>query len=365
MPRFFSRHCGRLLAVSAVALAGVLTATGSGLAAPTAAGSTTATSTNARLEREVERYRLGPGDRLEMSVFKVEGYEASVEVLSDGTINLPRIGTVEVWGLTLEQARQRITGRYEQFLRRPLVYLDLREPRPVQVTVTGQVVRPGVFNLPSSSPTGWPTLVDVVQQAGGVTASGDLSRIEVLRPSAVPGGRLRTYRFDYLTVLREGGHAPNPLIYDGDSIRVHASKAATNADLITTAASNFAPDTIRVNVIGEVARPGVQEVPSNAPLSQAILTSGGITRRGSDTTVELIRVNSLGESSVTQLAFDPKATLSSATNPPLRHGDVVVVNRTALATVTDGLTDAFSPLTPIVNAASIFRILGLPTGLAN
>ena len=27
--------------------------------------------------------------------------------------------------------------------------------------------------------------------------------------------------------------------------------------------------------------------------------------------------------------------------------------------------DAFSPLTPIVNAASIFRILGLPTGLAN
>ena len=50
------------------------------------------------LGTEVERYRLGPGDRLEMSVFKVEGYEASVEVLSDGTINLPRIGTVEVWG---------------------------------------------------------------------------------------------------------------------------------------------------------------------------------------------------------------------------------------------------------------------------
>jgi polysaccharide export outer membrane protein len=41
------------------------------------------------------------------------------------------------------------------------------------------------------------------------------------------------------------------------------------------------------------------------------------------------------------------------------------VNRSALAKVTDGLTDAFSPLTPIVNAASIFRILGLPTGLGN
>lgn len=72
-----------------------------------------------------------------------------------------------------------------------------------------------------------------------------------------------------------------------------------------------------------------------------------------------------GYSTVTEMTFDPKAVLSSDTNPPLRQGDVVVVNRTVLAKVTDGLSDAFSPLTPIVNAASIFRILGLPTGLAN
>ena len=69
------------------------------------------------------RYRLAPGDRLITSVFKIEGYEAQVQVLSDGTINLPRLGTVDVWGLTLEEARQRITAGYSQFLRRPLVYL--------------------------------------------------------------------------------------------------------------------------------------------------------------------------------------------------------------------------------------------------
>ena len=43
------------------------------------------------------------GDRLVTSVFKIEGYEAQVQVLSDGTINLPRLGTVDVWGLTLEE----------------------------------------------------------------------------------------------------------------------------------------------------------------------------------------------------------------------------------------------------------------------
>ena len=111
---------------------------------------------------EAFRYRLGPGDRLSMSVFKMEGYSATVEVLSDGTINLPRLGTVDVWGLTLEEAKARITAGYDVILRRPLVYLDLVEARPVRVTVTGQVARPGVFSLPSKGLVegyGWPTLV--------------------------------------------------------------------------------------------------------------------------------------------------------------------------------------------------------------
>ena len=356
--------CNRLIA--GLAATATCLAVGSALGpAVAAADSVARASDTSSINLNTFRYRLGPGDSLAMSVFKMNGYEAKVEVLSDGTINLPRIGTIEVWGLTLEQARQRITAAYEVFLRRPIVYLDLVRSRPVKVTVTGQVERPGVFSLPTQSEAGWPTLVDVVQKAGGVTASGDLSRIEVVRPLPGAGGRVRRYQFDYLSVLRNGGHAPNPLIYDGDSIRLHESDGVENADLITTAASNFAPTTIRVNVVGEVVKPGVREVPSNAPLSQAIFASGGITRRGSESTVELIRVDGDGEPTVSVMSFNPSAVLSSPTNPPLRQGDVIVVNRTTLARVTDGLTDAFSPLTPIVNAASIFRILGLPTGLGN
>ena len=353
--------CNRLIA----GLAAAATCLAVGPIAASAETVERASGTSISIGREAFRYRLGPGDSLAMSVFKMNGYEARVEVLSDGTINLPRIGTIEVWGLTLEEARQRITAAYEVFLRRPIVYLDLVNSRPVKVTVTGEVKRPGVFSLPTQSETGWPTLVDVVQKAGGIAATGDLSRIEVLRPAARRGGSMRRYQFDYLTVLREGGHAPNPLIYDGDSIRLYKNEEVDNADLITTAASNFAPDTIRVNVIGEVAKPGIQQVPSNAPLSQAIFASGGITRRGSISTVELVRMDGEGEPTVKVMSFDPSAVLSSPTNPPLRQGDVIVVNRSALAKVTDGLTDAFSPLTPIVNAASIFRILGLPSVIGN
>ena len=328
------------------------------------------------LPPQTYRYRLAPGDRLVTSVFKIEGYEAEVQVLSDGTINLPRLGTVVVWGLTLEEARQRITDGYSRFLRRPLVYLDLVEQRPVRVTVTGEVLRPGIFTLPVSSKGssksakdatsvsldggGWPTLVDVVQRAGGISATGDLARLELLRPSPHPGGPTESYFFDYLTVLKNGGFAPNPLIYDGDSIRVHKATAPTNVDLLTTGVSNFAPAAINVQVVGEVLSPGVVQINTSAPLSRAILASGGVTRRGSVKRVDLIRMDRQGRTTVKQLRYDPNAVLSSANNPPLRNGDVVVVDRNAFTKVTDTMSDAMLPLEPIVDAASVYRLLGLP-----
>ena len=276
-----------------------------------------------RLPPQTYRYRLAPGDRLVTSVFKIEGYEAQVQVLSDGTINLPRLGTVQVWGLTLDEARQRITAGYSRFLRRPLVYLDLVEQRPVRVTVTGQVLRPGVFTLPVNSQGsigtsgestgvgadggGWPTMIDVIQKAGGISATGDLARLELLRPSPTPGGPTQSYVFDYLTVLKNGGFAPNPLIYDGDSIRVHKATSPANVDMLTTAASNFAPAAINVQVIGEVLSPGVVQIGSNAPLSRAILASGGVTRRGSVSRVDLIRMDRQGRTTVKQLRYDPNA----------------------------------------------------------
>lgn len=93
------------------------------------------------------RYRLGPGDKLKMAVFRMEGYETVAEVLSDGTLNLPRLGSVPVWGLSLDEARRRITAGYATILRRPIVYLDLVEARPVRVAVSGEVQRPGLYSI--------------------------------------------------------------------------------------------------------------------------------------------------------------------------------------------------------------------------
>ena len=165
---------------------------------------------------------------------------------------------------------------------------------------------------------------------------------------------------DFLTVFKQGGFAQNPLIYDGDWIQVLKADSPINVDLITTASSNFAPSTIAVKVIGEVALPGMVEIPSNASLSQAILASGGLSSRASESRVDLIRMDAEGRTTIKQMSYSPGSELSSANNPPLRSGDVVVVDRNILAKFTDGMNLALQPLAPIVDAASVLRILGLP-----
>ena len=319
------------------------------------------------------RYRLAPGDQLVMSVFKIEGYEAKVEVLSDGTINLPRLGTVLVWGLTLEEARQKITKGYRQILRRPIVYLDLARQRPIRVTVTGEVERPGIYTLQVNaskadidqglgSGGGWPTLVDVIARAGGITAVGDLSSLELMRPSYTNGGQSKRFKFDYLTVLKNGGHAPNPLIYDGDSVRVVRADSPTTTDIIAGSISNFSSALIQVAVIGEVKSPGSIQVPPNSPLAAAVLKAGGIEPiRGSIARVAVIRTERDGSTSVKKMTYSPDALLSNPNNPPLRQGDIVVVDRNVRTQITDGMNAALEPLNPIVNAMSIFRVLGLPS----
>lgn len=85
------------------------------------------------------RYKHGPGDRQAVKLFQVEGFDSNAAVLPDGTINLPRIGSQQVWGLTLDQARELITGAYMKVLRRPEAYLNLVATRPLRVANSSQL----------------------------------------------------------------------------------------------------------------------------------------------------------------------------------------------------------------------------------
>ncbi len=321
------------------------------------------------------RYRLGSGDRLRMSVFKVEGYEALVEVLSDGTVNLPRLNSVPVAGLTLDEAQRRITKLYSRYLRRPLVYLDLVAPRPVRVTVVGEVQKPGFYSISqesrqsslgnvgagqtSVSSSGWPTLVDAVQRAGGITGTADLSNVTLVRRSGDIMAPQSTYQFDFLSTLTGEGRTTNPLLMDGDTIEVAKLEGAiSNEILLKTGKSNLSADSIAVTVVGEVNVPGLKQVRSNSSLTEAVMAAGDLNQLRADANfIRLLRMQSDGTVLSSRLRLEPGAPLGSQNNPVLQNGDVIVVARNGWTSFNQRLSQAVEPLGPLLNAASLYNIL--------
>jgi len=325
------------------------------------------------------RYRLGPGDKIVVRLFQMEGFDSTVYILPDGTINLPRIGTIYIWGLTIEEARRRLTQAYSNILRRPIVYLDLISARPIRFSVTGEVQRPGIYTLgiqnnqsavssqadettktsQSIDSQGWPSLVEAIQKAGGITSKGDLRNITLIRSSG-NGSAQEIRKINYWESLKSGMPMQNPLVYDGDSIRVPEAESTTESEILATSKSSFAPTTITVNVVGEVKKPGPQFVKPNSPMSHAILAAGDITIRANKQTIQLFRLESNGSITQRQIIYTPGAKLNDASNPPLREGDTLVVDRHLWAKTSDRIKSALEPLGPLVNSASIFKVLAAP-----
>ena len=119
--------------------------------------------------------------------------------------------------------------------------------------------------------------------------------------------------------------------------------------------ANFSPDTITVNVVGEVENPGAIELPPNTPLNQAILTAGGFNRRARESSVDLIRLNSNGTVDRRQVDIDFAAGVNAQDNPPLRPNDTVVVETNGLSRTTDTVNSVLSPITGSFN---FLRLLG-------
>lgn len=320
-----------------------------------------------------DAYILGPGDQLEMVLLDPGAKDLSgvFEILNDGSSSLALVGNVVLEGLTLNQASLWLRTLYGRYLLRPELNLRVVRPRPIQVSVVGEVESPGLYSLttsevsqvsqtPSARATtisGLPTLVTAVQKAGGLTLHADLRAVTLQR--RLPGStqQLRQTSIDLAALLQKGDKSQNPFLFDGDTILV--GKAATpNKDVMELAAANLSPQSIKVNVVGEVVSPGRLELGANTPVVQAILAAGGPKNwRAKSTNVELVRINRNGSATREFFSIDYSQGVSGVRNPPLRDGDTVVVNRSNYAVTSDAITAIANPLTGLVNIWALVRLI--------
>lgn len=416
--------------------------------------------------RVEDAYRLGGGDRIRVDVFQLPQYSGEFDVLVGGVINLPVIGEVFIDNMTLEQATGAIAAQYSEILRQPTVSISLLDRRAIQIGVAGEVNRPGSYTL-SASNAEFPTVTQILEEAGGIRLSADLSQVQIRRPGLrgdeiitvdllhllqvgslgeditlrdgdtvfipannspdlqnlselstasfsgeetqginiavvgevfrpgphtvtgsaqtgeagetgqaqnsgrptvtraiqVAGGikpladvrRIQVLRntrsgteqvieIDLWQLLQAGDLQQDLALQEGDTIVVPTAEAPNPEESAQLASASFSPDSIRINIVGEVDRPGIVEVPPNTPLSRGILAAGGFNNRASRGTVELIRLNPNGTVTARTIPVNFEQGVDAEFNPSLQNDDVVIVRRSTAASVSDTLETVANPL---------------------
>lgn len=156
-------------------------------------------------------FRLGPGDRLAVTVWGEDRLSHEVEVGPDGSTAHPLVGDVKLVGLTLDEARVELAQRIRAVVVDPVVSLRLVDTRSHVVHVAGEVARPGPVHFVRGA-----TALGAVQAAGGYRgATADLGSVRVVR--ARMGERV-TYEVDLEGVL--AGTARDLWLRPGDVVWV-------------------------------------------------------------------------------------------------------------------------------------------------
>jgi polysaccharide export outer membrane protein len=174
------------------------------LAAQPAAGASPAgeaDKTNAAAGPVSPEYRVGPGDKLRIEVYKDAQMSQSVQVRPDGKITLPLVGDIEAAGATPLELRDTIVGQLKDYISSPVVTVIVVEATAATAYVVGEVNHPGAVTLQS----GPLTVLQAIALAGGVKDFADTKNIRILRQSAILGTQSVT--FNYKEAIHGGGAA--------------------------------------------------------------------------------------------------------------------------------------------------------------
>lgn len=176
--------------------------------------------------QSLEEYRIGPLDELSITVFQEEDLSLEeVPVDASGNILFPLIGLVEANGKTSRELAAVIAKKLEsRYLVEPQVLVNISKSSSQIVTVEGQVVKPGRFEI-----SGQMTLLSAIASAQGPSPTARLNEVLIFR--VIDGQRFGAL-FD-LRAIRKG-RAEDPLIRGNDIVVVGASASkAIYRDILT------------------------------------------------------------------------------------------------------------------------------------
>ncbi|RTZ05502.1 sugar transporter [Flavobacterium bomense] len=208
-------------------------------------------------------YVLGPGDELQVSVYGVQEFNASIPVSTEGKITIQYVGQISVSGMTIEAATQKIKGAIARVYStvgsgQSQVAVTLSRIRTIRVTIIGSK-QPGNYSISSLA-----TVYNALFLGGGPGKNGSYRNIELLRDNKVYKN-IDIYRF-----LVNGNQSDNVGLKDNDVIRIPAYNQ-------------------RVTVEGQVKRPGIFEMKKGETFADLLSFASGFNELAYTASVNVLQ----------------------------------------------------------------------------
>lgn len=210
-------------------------------------------------------YVIGVGDQLDVLVYGDSEASHSLRVNKEGRIQVPYVGTIAVSGMTMETLKAKLTSEFSKVYTgirsgSTKVDINLGEVRSIQVIITGEVMRPGTYSMPSVA-----TAYNALYNAGGPTALGNLRDIKVFRNGTLLS-ELDVYEF-----MQTGKLTGNVTLQDQDVVQV-------------------TPYSKRVHVSGEIKRELYFDLKEGETFNDILAYAGGFSNNAYKGRVKVERI---------------------------------------------------------------------------
>jgi polysaccharide biosynthesis/export protein len=172
------------------------------------------------------RYRITPGDVIELRFPFVPELDQTLNVQPDGYVTLREVGDVRVQGRTLPQFRAAVNEAYMPFVRDPVFTAVLKEFEKPYFVAAGEVEKPGRYELRGAT-----TLTQAIAYAGGATDHGKLTDVVIFRPFTEDTVSVK--QINVKDMFSKKDLSEDPLLRPGDTVYIAKTKLGKMSPILS------------------------------------------------------------------------------------------------------------------------------------
>ncbi len=236
-------------------------------------------------------YIINKGDTITFWIYGATNIQHKLEVDARGNINIPQVGPVRVAGEKFQEVKDLLVNYLSSSYKNSQVVVDLNSFSTAQVTVTGFVNAPGIYNTSSVS-----SVKDILMEARGVSDIGSVRKIKVIRNGQVID------TIDYYHLLAQGLDHGDTVLQSGDTIHVPRAYGLVSID-------------------GEVNKAAIYEIEPGERLSSILRVAGGLKAVANGKKIYIKRFNRHSNIEYKTL------TLSQARSFVTKDGDEIYIGK--------------------------------------